>query len=159
MGLDSEQVTYERRGAAAVVTIDRQERRNAVDGPTAALLTEAYERFEADDDARVLVLTGAGDVAFCAGADLKAIETFGPRLELPDGPARLHPPDAVEADDRRDRRLVPRGRARAGAVVRPARGRRGLAAGLHRAPLRRAADRRRHPAAAAHRRAWAGRST
>ena len=42
MGLDSDQVTYERRGAAAVVTIDRQERRNAVDGPTAELLTEAY---------------------------------------------------------------------------------------------------------------------
>jgi enoyl-CoA hydratase len=38
-------VTYERRGAAAVVTIDRQERRNAVDGPTAELLGEAYERF------------------------------------------------------------------------------------------------------------------
>ena len=73
-------------GAAAVVTIDRQERRNAVDGPTAELLAEAYERFEADDDARVLVLTGAGGVAFCAGADLKAIESFGPRLELTDGP-------------------------------------------------------------------------
>ena len=95
MGLDSDQVTYERRGAAAVVTIDRQERRNAVDGPTAALLTDAYERFVADDDARVLVLTGAGDVSFCAGADLKAIETFVPRLALDDGPlgfTRLIPP-------------------------------------------------------------------
>ena len=86
MGIDSDQVTYERRGAAALVTIDRQERRNAVDGPTADLLTQAYRRFEADDEARVLVLTGAGDEAFCAGADLKAIETFAPRLELPDGP-------------------------------------------------------------------------
>ena len=80
------EVEYERRGAAAVVTIDRQERRNAVDGPTAGLLTEAYERFEADDEARVMVLTGAGGVAFCAGADLKAIDTFVPRLDLPDGP-------------------------------------------------------------------------
>jgi enoyl-CoA hydratase len=79
-------VTYERRGAAAVLTIDRPERRNAVDGPTAELLSAGYERFEADDDARVLVLTGAGDVAFCAGADLKAIESFAPRLTLPDGP-------------------------------------------------------------------------
>ena len=79
-------VTYERRGAAALVTIDRQERRNAVDGPTAELLGEAYERFEAEDDARVMVLTGAGGVAFCAGADLKAIETFAPRLDLEDGP-------------------------------------------------------------------------
>jgi enoyl-CoA hydratase len=40
----------------------------------------------ADDSARVLVLTGAGGVAFCAGADLKSIETFGPRLEDPGGP-------------------------------------------------------------------------
>ena len=79
-------VRYERRGAAAVVTIDRPERRNAVDGPTAELLTEAYNRFEADDEARVMILTGAGDVAFCAGADLKNIESFGPRMDLPDGP-------------------------------------------------------------------------
>src|SRR3954447_25882005 len=79
-------VEYERVGAAAVVTIDRQERRNAVDGPTADLLQEAYDRFEADDEARVMVLTGAGGVAFCAGADLKAIESFGPRMEDPRGP-------------------------------------------------------------------------
>ena len=81
-----EPVTYERSGAAAVVTIDRQERRNAIDGPTAQLLGEAYERFEGDDEARVLIFTGAGDVAFCAGADLKAIESFGPRLDDPRGP-------------------------------------------------------------------------
>jgi enoyl-CoA hydratase len=79
-------VRYERRGAAAVLMIDRQERRNAVDGPTAAALHEGYLRFEADDEARVLVLTGAGDVAFCAGADLKAIESFAPRLAAPEGP-------------------------------------------------------------------------
>ena len=79
-------VTYERQGAAAVLTIDRQERRNAVDGATAELLRDGYERFEADEDARVLVLCGAGGVAFCAGADLKAIETLGPRLDAPEGP-------------------------------------------------------------------------
>ncbi len=79
-------VTYERVGVAAVVTIDRPERRNAVDGPTADLLGEAHERFEADDEARAMVLTGAGGVAFCAGADLKAIETLGPRLDDPGGP-------------------------------------------------------------------------
>src|SRR5215211_8505628 len=79
-------VDYERIGAAAVVTIDRQERRNAVDGPTAELLQQAYDRFEADDDARVMVLTGAGGVAFCAGADLKNIESFGPRVDDPRGP-------------------------------------------------------------------------
>src|SRR4051812_1829727 len=75
--MSADPVTYERRGPAAVVTIDRQERRNAVDGPTAELLAEAYERFEADDEARAMVLTGAGGVSFCAGADLKAIDTFG----------------------------------------------------------------------------------
>jgi len=79
-------VTYERRGAAALVTIDRHERRNAIDGPTAELIAAAYDRFVEDDDARVLVLTGAGDVSFCAGADLKAIESFGPRLDDPRGP-------------------------------------------------------------------------
>jgi enoyl-CoA hydratase len=86
VGVDADQVTYERRGAAALVTIDRQERRNPVDGPTAELLAHAYHRFEADDDARVMVLTGGGDEAFCAGADLKAIDTLGPRLQSPDGP-------------------------------------------------------------------------
>lgn len=86
MGLDENQVRYERHGAAAVVTIDRVERRNAVDGPTARELHAAYLRFESEDDARVMVLTGAGGVAFCAGADLKALETFGDRLTAPEGP-------------------------------------------------------------------------
>ena len=79
-------VRYERTGAAALVTIDRQHRRNAVDGPTAAELHEAFLRFESDDDARVLVLTGAGGVSFCAGADLKATETFLERLMSSEGP-------------------------------------------------------------------------
>jgi enoyl-CoA hydratase/carnithine racemase len=86
VGVDRDQVRYERDGAAALVTIDRQERRNAVDGPTAQALHEAYLRFEAEDDARALVLTGAGGVAFCAGADLKAIETFAGRLMAEGGP-------------------------------------------------------------------------
>ena len=68
------EVRYERVGAAAVLTIDRPERRNAVDGWTARALREGLERFEADDGARVLVLTGAGGEAFCAGADLKAMD-------------------------------------------------------------------------------------
>lgn len=79
-------VTYERRGAAAVLTIDRQERRNAVDGPTAELLGAGYRRFVDDPEARVLVMCGAGELAFCAGADLKAIESFGSRLDLDEGP-------------------------------------------------------------------------
>ncbi len=79
-------VAYERRGAAAVITIDRPHRRNAVDGPTAEALLEAYERFESDEEARVLIVTGAGGIAFCAGADLKATETMAPRLMSPEGP-------------------------------------------------------------------------
>src|SRR4051812_38275763 len=81
---DPAPVRYERPGNVALVTIDRAERRNAVDGPTAAALLASFERFEADDEARVLVLTGAGDKAFCAGADLKSIETLDPTL--PGGP-------------------------------------------------------------------------
>jgi enoyl-CoA hydratase len=79
-------VGYERRGSTALVTIDRQHRRNAVDGPTAVALHEAYLRFEADEEARVLVLTGAGGVSFCAGADLKATHTFVERLMNDEGP-------------------------------------------------------------------------
>jgi enoyl-CoA hydratase len=79
-------VRYERAGAAGVLTIDRPERRNAVDGPTAEALKAGYEQFVADDGARVLVVTGAGGEAFCAGADLKALDTLAPRLQDPAGP-------------------------------------------------------------------------
>ena len=82
----TDEVRYERIGAAAVLTIDRPERRNAVDGPTAEALKSGYASFEADDDARVLVLTGGGDVAFCAGADLKAIDTLSTRIPDRAGP-------------------------------------------------------------------------
>jgi enoyl-CoA hydratase len=76
-------VRYERTGKATILTIDRPERRNAVDGDTAGLLREGFHRFEQDDDARVLILTG-DDVAFCAGADLKALDTLEP--VHPEGP-------------------------------------------------------------------------
>jgi enoyl-CoA hydratase len=76
--MDASPVSYERRGSAALVTIDRPERRNAVDGPTAEALQDCFERFEADDAARTMVLTGAGEAAFCAGADLKSITTLDP---------------------------------------------------------------------------------
>jgi enoyl-CoA hydratase len=73
-----EKVSYEVRGSTALLTIERPERRNAVDRETAGLLLEGYRAFEGDDAARVLVLTGAGDQAFCAGADLKALAEVGP---------------------------------------------------------------------------------
>ncbi len=79
-------VSYERLGTTALITIDRPHRRNAIDGVTAAALHGAFLRFESDSDARVLVLTGAGTEAFCAGADLKAVESFAGRLDAPEGP-------------------------------------------------------------------------
>jgi enoyl-CoA hydratase len=82
----TDEVRYERVGAAAVLTIDRPHRRNAVDGPTAERLLQGVEAFEADGGARVLVVTGAGAISFCAGADLKALDTYAGRLSLPDGP-------------------------------------------------------------------------
>jgi len=54
------------------VTIDRPEVRNAVDGPTARALADAFRAFDADEEARVAVLTGAGG-QFCAGADLRTV--------------------------------------------------------------------------------------
>lgn len=72
-------VHYSVAEAVATLTIDRPERRNAIDGPTADALQQHFEEFTADDEARVLVLTGAGDEAFCAGADLKAFESLAHR--------------------------------------------------------------------------------
>jgi enoyl-CoA hydratase len=64
-----------------VVTIDRPERRNAVDGPTAGALFSVFRAFDADDALDVAVLTGAHGT-FCAGADLKAMgEGTGNRIE------------------------------------------------------------------------------
>jgi enoyl-CoA hydratase len=70
-------VRYERSGSATVLTIDRPERRNAVDDETASLLLDGFRRFEADDEARVLIVSGEGSEAFCAGADLKALAERG----------------------------------------------------------------------------------
>jgi enoyl-CoA hydratase len=85
------EVRYERVGAAAVLTIDRPERRNAVDAATAALLRQGFDDFEADDGARVLVLTGAGGEAFCAGADLKALDLDVDDPGGPEGFTRFTP--------------------------------------------------------------------
>jgi len=87
----SDEVRYERQGSAAILTIDRSERRNAVDGATATALRQGLEEFEADSEARVLVLTGAGGEAFCAGADLKAIDLDVDHPAGPMGFTRLSP--------------------------------------------------------------------
>jgi enoyl-CoA hydratase len=86
-----EELRYERAGAAAVLTIDRPQRRNAVDAAVAAGFRQALEEFEADEGARVLVLTGAGGEAFCAGADLKAMNLDVDHPDGPMGPTRLTP--------------------------------------------------------------------
>jgi enoyl-CoA hydratase len=86
-----EPLRYERQGAAAVVTIDRPQRRNAVDAETAELFRRTLEEFEADETARVMVLTGAGGAAFCAGADLKAMNLDVSNPDGPMGPTRLTP--------------------------------------------------------------------
>ncbi len=65
-------VHIELDGPVMVVTIDRPEARNAVDGPTAAAMALAFRRFDADDTLAVAILTGANGT-FCAGADLKAV--------------------------------------------------------------------------------------
>lgn len=71
-----ENVTYEVRERVAVVTIDRYERRNAIDHATGDELYDALVRLDEDDDADVGVITGAEGV-FCAGADLKEISEGG----------------------------------------------------------------------------------
>lgn len=83
----------ERRGPVTVWTLDRPERRNAVDREHAERLAEAARRFDADPEASVAVLTGAGG-SFCAGADLHAIAAGAPnRVEVegdgPLGPTRM----------------------------------------------------------------------
>ncbi len=63
----------ERDGRVLVLTIDRPDARNAVDGEVAAGIEAGLDEAESDDDLRVVVITGTGDRVFCAGADLKAV--------------------------------------------------------------------------------------
>jgi enoyl-CoA hydratase len=87
-------VHVEKRGAVTTVILDRAQARNAVDRPTADALRQAFKDFDADGDARVAVLWGAGG-HFCAGADLKAVadgdqrNDVSPEGEGPMGPTRL----------------------------------------------------------------------
>jgi enoyl-CoA hydratase len=87
----TDELRYERVGAAAVLTIDRSERRNAIDAAAAEAFRQGLRDFEADEEARVLVLTGAGGEAFCAGADLKAMNLDVSHPDGPMGPTRLTP--------------------------------------------------------------------
>jgi enoyl-CoA hydratase/carnithine racemase len=79
-------VSYAVKNGVAWLTIERPEARNALNAAVRDGLYAGTRRFNADDSARVLVLTGAGDKAFCAGADLK---------EMADTTLRIPPPDFV----------------------------------------------------------------
>ena len=83
----SDVVRYENEGPVAWLTINRPEARNALSAAVREGLSGGVKRFSADDSARVLVLTGAGDKAFCAGGDLKEMAATGlkvpPREFLP----------------------------------------------------------------------------
>jgi enoyl-CoA hydratase len=83
-------VRVERSGPVATIILDRPGRRNAVDRDTAAALADAFRAFDADPDAAVAVLWGAGGT-FCAGADLKAVAEGRPNRVSPDGDAPMGP--------------------------------------------------------------------
>ncbi len=85
-----ENVLYETEGDLCIITIDRPDVRNCVDGVTAASLASAFRRFDADEDLSVAILTGAGGY-FCAGADLKAVGTKRTNRVTEDGDGPMGP--------------------------------------------------------------------
>lgn len=66
-------IRFEKDQRIAVITIDRPEAMNALDGETLAQMNQAWIDFRDDPELRVAIVTGAGDKAFCAGADLKSL--------------------------------------------------------------------------------------
>jgi methylglutaconyl-CoA hydratase len=72
----SDPVLLEKRDRAFWITLNRPEKRNALNAAAMAGVAEGFRRAHADPDVRVVVLTGAGDKAFCAGADLEGGKTF-----------------------------------------------------------------------------------
>jgi len=96
------QILFERRGPVTLITINRPERRNAIGPLTARELIDAWGRFRDDDEQLVAVITGAGEHAFCAGADLKAaMASLDP--ESGEEPLIEWTPEEVEAHDRGER--------------------------------------------------------
>ena len=77
--------TYMRHGRVATITYDRPEAANAVNGAMRRDLNAAWERFQADEEAWVAILTGAGDRHFCGGADLVDSEGSEPAPGNPFG--------------------------------------------------------------------------
>src|SRR6516165_9250098 len=86
-------VLVDQKDKVRIVSINRPERRNAVDSETAKLLEQAFSAFEEDEDAHVAILTGNGGY-FCSGADLKAFIEDGTKhlsetVRGPMGPTRM----------------------------------------------------------------------
>jgi enoyl-CoA hydratase len=88
--VSSPAVRVERQGQVFTVLLSRPERRNAVDGPTAAALVDAFREFDSDPASAVAVLHGEGGV-FCAGADLKEIGGARGNRVSPDGHGPMGP--------------------------------------------------------------------
>lgn len=86
----NEPVRVERKGPVTTVILNRPAARNAVDGPTAAALYQAFDEFDRDDSASVAVLWGDNGT-FCAGADLKAFGTPDANVIHRDGPGPMGP--------------------------------------------------------------------
>jgi enoyl-CoA hydratase len=86
----SDPVRVERNGAVTTVILNRPEARNAVNGPTATALFEAFDEFDGDDSASVAVLWGDHGT-FCAGADLKAFGTADANAVHRTGPGPMGP--------------------------------------------------------------------
>ncbi|HVF73883.1 MAG TPA: enoyl-CoA hydratase-related protein [Acidimicrobiales bacterium] len=84
--MSDDAVLVDVRNCVGWVTINRPDKRNALDSAVRAGLFAAFDRLKADDGAQVIVLTGAGDQAFCAGGDLK---------EMSDTALQVPPPDFV----------------------------------------------------------------
>ncbi|AMO72904.1 crotonase/enoyl-CoA hydratase family protein [Sphingorhabdus sp. M41] len=75
---DYTQILYDVADNIATITINRPEKMNAFTGTIIREMTDAFDRIDADDDVRAVVVTGAGDRAFCAGADLTPEDGGGP---------------------------------------------------------------------------------
>jgi enoyl-CoA hydratase len=69
-----DELLVDRRGAVTLITLNRPEAHNSITAAMAVGLAETIDAFAADDDARVLVITGAGDRSFCSGANLKDVD-------------------------------------------------------------------------------------
>jgi enoyl-CoA hydratase/carnithine racemase len=81
------ELQVDKHGRVTVLTLNRPERRNALNGPLASALQEAVTDFGRDNAQRVLIITGAGDKAFCSGADLIEAQSFANQgLKLPTAP-------------------------------------------------------------------------